>query len=96
MISSTTQGLPLIYGCYQNKRSERRGYIQLIDTVNIYHKLRKALGNKNEISSDDRKKITELYSDFKENELVKIYKNTEFVYREYTVMQPLQKLLNNC
>ena len=76
----------------KNKRSERRGYIQLIDASNIYHKLRKALGNKkNEISSDDRKKITELYSDFKENELVKIYKNTEFVYREYTVMQPLQR-----
>ena len=32
-----------------------------------------------------------MYSDFKENELVKIYKNTEFVYREYTVMQPLQR-----
>ena len=57
----------------KNKRSERRGYIQLIDASNIYHKLRKALGNKkNEISSDDRKKITELYSDFKENELENI------------------------
>lgn len=76
----------------KNKRKERKGYIQLIDASNIYHKLRKALGDKkNEITPEDRKIITELYSDFKENELVKIYKNTEFIYREFTVMQPLQR-----
>lgn len=76
----------------KNKRKERKGYIQLIDASNIYHKLRKALGDKkNEITPEDRKIITELYSEFKENELVKIYKNTEFIYREFTVMQPLQR-----
>lgn len=76
----------------KNKRQERKGYIQLIDASNIYHKLRKALGmKKNEISPEDRATITKLYSDFKPGELVKIYKNTEFVYREYVVMQPLQR-----
>lgn len=76
----------------KNKSEKRRGYVQLIDASNICHKLRKALGNKkNEISSEDRARITELYSDFKENELCKIYKNEEFLYREYTVMQPLQR-----
>lgn len=76
----------------KNKRPERKGKIQLIDASGIYHKLRKALGNKrNELSPEDRKKITELYVNFEENELVKIYKNTEFMYREYTVMQPLQR-----
>ena len=76
----------------KNKRSERKGKIQLIDASGIYHKLRKALGNKrNELSPEDRKKITELYVNFEENELVKIYKNTEFMYREYTIMQPLQR-----
>lgn len=76
----------------KNKRPERKGYIQLIDASNIYHKLRKALGmKKNEISPEDRATITKLYSDFQPGELVKIYKNTEFIYREYVVMQPLQR-----
>mgnify|MGYP002520810824 CR=1 FL=1 len=76
----------------KNKRPERKGYIQLIDASSIYHKLRKPLGNKkNEFLPEDRAKITKLYTDFKENEYSKIYKNTEFIYREYTVMQPLQR-----
>lgn len=76
----------------KNKRAERKGKIQLIDASGIYHKLRKALGNKkNEIAPEDRSAITRLYADFKENELCKIYDNEEFIYREYTVMQPLQR-----
>jgi len=76
----------------KNKREERKGKIQLINAGTIFHKLRKALGNKkNEISPEDRSVITKLYSDFEENELCKIYNNTEFIYREYTVMQPLQR-----
>lgn len=76
----------------KNKRKERKGFIQLIDASNIYHKLRKALGNKkNEISREDRRTITKLYFNFEENELCKIYKNEEFMYREYAVMQPLQR-----
>ena len=76
----------------KNKREERRGKIQLIDAGSIFHKLRKALGNKkNEISPEDRSAITELYANFTENEYCKIYPNTEFIYREYTVMQPLQR-----
>lgn len=75
----------------KNKRDERKGKIQLIDATNIYHK-RKAMGNKkNEIIPEDRSTITRLYADFKENELCKIYYNEEFIYREYTVMQPLQR-----
>lgn len=76
----------------KNKRDERKGKIQLIDASGIYHKLRKALGNKkNEISPEDRSVITRLYANFEENELCKIYKNEEFMYREYAVMQPLQR-----
>lgn len=75
-----------------NKRKERKGKIQLIDATSICHKLRKPLGNKkNEISPEERAKIVELYTRFEENELCKIYPNTEFIYREYTVMQPLQR-----
>jgi len=76
----------------KNKREERKGKIQLIDASSIFHKLRKALGNKkNEISPEDRSEITKLYAAFEENEFCKIYSNTEFIYREYTVMQPLQR-----
>ena len=76
----------------KNKRIERKGKIQLIDASGICHKLRKPLGNKkNEFSPEDRATITKLYADFEENELVKIYDNEEFIYREYAVMQPLQR-----
>ena len=76
----------------KNKREERKGKIQLIDASQIYHKLRKALGNKkNEISSEDRSKITKIYAEFTTGEHCKIYDNEEFIYREYAVMQPLQR-----
>jgi len=76
----------------KNKRAERKGKVQLIDASNFYQKLRKALGDKkNEISSEDRNIITKLYADFAENEYCKIYANEEFIYREYVVMQPLQR-----
>lgn len=76
----------------KNKRPERKGKIQLIDASGICHKLRKPLGNKkNEFSPEDRAQISKLYADFKENELVKIFNNTEFLYKEYAVMQPLQR-----
>lgn len=76
----------------KNKSPRRKGKIQLIDAGNIYHKLRKSLGNKkNEITPEDRKKITDLYANFSENEQCKIFDNEEFIYKEYTVMQPLQR-----
>lgn len=76
----------------KNKRPERRGKVQLINAASFYHKLRKAVGDKkNEITPEDRKKIAHLYADFEEGEYCKIYKNEEFIYREYTIMQPLQR-----
>ncbi len=76
----------------KNKRPERKGKIQLIDASQMFHKLRKALGNKkNEISPEDRSAITKLYANFAESEICKIYDNEEFIYREYAVMQPLQR-----
>lgn len=76
----------------KNKRAERKGKIQLIDASSFFHKLRKSLGNKkNEISPEDRSYVTRLYADFVENEYCQIYANEEFIYREYTVMQPLQR-----
>lgn len=76
----------------KNKREERKGKVQLIDASQIYHKLRKGLGDKkNEISPEDRAQITRLYAAFEESEVSKIFRNEEFLYREYAVMQPLQR-----
>lgn len=75
-----------------NKRKERRNKIQLINAASLYRKLRKAVGDKkNEIDPENRKKIAHLYNDFEENEYSKIFDRNEFLYREYTVMQPLQR-----
>ncbi len=74
------------------KSAKRRGKVQLIDASSIYHPLRKSLGNKrNEITAQDRQQITQLYTDFVENDLCRIFDNEDFMYREYTVMQPLQR-----
>ena len=76
----------------KNKRPERRGKVQLIDASNIFHKLRKPMGKKrNEFTKVDGKKIVQLYTDFQENDLCKIFRNDEFKYREYTVKQPMQR-----
>ncbi len=76
----------------KNKRKERVGKVQLIDAASICHKLRKPLGNKkNEITPEDRVRITKLYTDFADNEFCKIYDNEDFLYREYAVYQPLQR-----
>lgn len=76
----------------KNKRKQRVGKVQLIDATLICHKLRKSLGNKkNEIMPEDRVRITRLYTDFEENEFSKIYDNEDFLYREYSVYQPLQR-----
>lgn len=76
----------------KNKRPERRGKVQLINAVDMYKPLRKSLGKKRkEISRDDIRRITEIYSNFEEDEFCKIFDNEEFMYKEYAVYQPLQR-----
>lgn len=76
----------------KNKSADRKGKVQLIDASNIYTDLRKPLGNKRRrLAPQDREKIVQLYANFAENDLSQIHDNTDFIYREYTVMQPLQR-----
>lgn len=73
-----------------NKKPEhRQGKVQLINANNLYKKMRKSLGNKrNEMSREKHiDKITEIYGDFVENEISKIYDNDFFGYRKVTVLQ---------
>lgn len=76
----------------KNKRAERRGKIQLINAVDMWKPLRKSLGKKRkEISREDMKTITEIYSEFEPGPFCKIFDNEEFMYKEYAVYQPLQR-----
>ena len=76
----------------KNKSSKRKGKVQLINASEIATKLRKPLGEKKkEFLPENRKQIVELYVNFEENEYCQIYNNTEFLYKEYSVMQPLQR-----
>lgn len=74
------------------KSERRRGKVQLIDASAICHKLRKSLGSKrNEITPEDRAKVVQLYTDFADTELSQIHDAREFMFCEYTVMQPLRR-----
>ena len=78
----------------KSKRDERKGKIQLIDATNIYHSMRKSMGNKRkEFLKEDINAIVELYKNFddSDSELSKILPNSFFLYRDYTIKQPLQR-----
>lgn len=76
----------------KNKRADRKGKVQLINAVNMWKPLRKSLGKKRrEIDRDSMLKITEIYANFEETPECKIFTNEEFMYREYSVWQPLQR-----
>ncbi len=74
----------------KKKSKVRRGKIQLIDGSNYFRPLKKSLGNKRkEISEQGRNYLLQVYEDFKENEISKIYPNEFFGYRKLTIEQPL-------
>ena len=69
-----------------NKPAHRRGKVQLIDASEIYHKLRKNLGDKNKkLEDSDIEQIFSIYTDFAETKQSKIFDTTEFGYRSVTV-----------
>ena len=76
----------------KDKSPERQGKVQFIDATNEFVPLRKSLGQKRrELSQDNIKDILQWYHDFAENDRVKIFDSKEFLYKEYLVMQPLQR-----
>jgi type I restriction enzyme M protein len=75
-----------------NKSPRRRGKVQLIDATGIWTPMRRSLGNKRkQISPEQIDEIVGLYTSFEEGELCRILPNEEFLYKEYTVKQPLQR-----
>ncbi len=74
-----------------DKAQERKGKVQLVDATQIFEKMRKNLGNKRkEISAQNLKDIVRAYASFDETETSKIFKNTDFGYRQITVERPLR------
>ena len=79
-----------------NKKSdERKGKVQLINGANLFGKMRKSLGSKRNImSEEDRKKITRSFGTFEvinsDDYASKIFDTHEFGYRRITVERPLR------
>lgn len=75
-----------------NKKSNRKGKVQLIDGSNLYKPMKKSLGSKRkEVSHDQRELILQTYTDFKESEISKIYPNQFFGYTKVIIEQPLKE-----
>lgn len=90
----------------KGKRKERKGKVQFINTTDLWTPLQRSLGKKRrEISKDQIKLITEVYADFvpckktqwcekRKHDCViesRIFDREEFLYKEWSVYQPLQR-----
>jgi type I restriction enzyme M protein len=85
-------GIPTYVWILSNKKEKnRKGKVQLINALDLNEKLRKNLGQKNcEMKPAHIDMITNLYMDFKETEISKIYPNEYFGYNKITVERPLR------
>ncbi len=78
------------------KTDERKGKVQLIDASNVYHKLRKNLGDKNkEMTVEDIDEVYELYEKFHQTKRSKIFDTTDFGYTQVTVVNGKDKDTEN-
>lgn len=90
----------------KNKREERKGKVQFINATDMWTPLKRSLGKKRrEISREQIKLITEVYAAFedckktqwcekrKQNCVIesRIFEREEFLYKEWSVYQPLQR-----
>jgi len=72
------------------KPKQRKGKIQLVNANGYWKEMRKSLGNKRkEISDEQIKEITDIYTSFKESENCQIFDNDDFGYTKVTVERPL-------
>ncbi len=72
------------------KVDRRKGRVRLVNGVSYFEKMRKSLGNKrNLISEQNRTEIVRLYSMFEPHEHYKDFDNADFGYSKITVERPL-------
>ena len=68
------------------KANHRQGKVQLINANDLYEKRRKSLGSKrNDIPKHNIDHISQIFGDFKETEISKIFDNEEFGYSKIVV-----------
>jgi type I restriction enzyme M protein len=86
-------GIPTYFLILTNKKELRRkGKIQIIDGKDFHKPLKKNLGEKNrEVTDQNVKDLFDLYINFEESEISKIYPNEHFGYLKLTVETPLLK-----
>lgn len=73
------------------KKDHHKGKVKLINAVDLYEKMRKSLGDKRNVISDEQiQKITELTLDGEKSKIVKVLPNEFFGYRKITIERPLK------
>ena len=85
-------GIPTYIWIVSNKKEpKRKGKVQLINAIELYENLRKNLGQKNcEMKPAQIDIITNLYLNFEETDISKIFFNEYFGYNKITVERPLR------
>lgn len=80
-----------------NRKSDgRKGKVQLVDGSEVFHKLRKNLGDKNkELTTADIEEIYSLYENFHQTKRSKIFNNEDFGYTQVTVTWEKEKDTEN-
>jgi type I restriction enzyme M protein len=73
------------------KKGIRKGKIQLIDGTSSFERMRKPLGEKRKLISEEKiDMLTNIYSNFVEGEFCKIFDDDDFVYWKVMVERPLR------
>ncbi len=73
------------------KPKKRKGKVQLIDATNMHTSMRKSLGSKRKMISDEQiAEIARSYDAFEESGTSKIFDATDFGYRRVTIERPLK------
>lgn len=74
-----------------HKEPERKGKVQLIDASNIHTPMKKSLGSKRKLLSEEQIcDIARLHEAFEDQRLSKIFSTTDFGYRRITIERPLR------
>lgn len=74
-----------------HKPTERKGKVLLINASDKHSPMRKSLGSKRKLLTEDTiKEVVELYSRYETSPIAKLFKTTEFGYRRITIERPLK------
>lgn len=72
------------------KPEHRKGRVQLINAVDYFSPMRKSLGSKRKQFTEEHiRQITQIYTDFAESKVSKIFDNADFGFTKVTVERPL-------